>query len=113
MDIVDDIMAVRADLAEVLARHEIGLDAARPEAVARRHGTGLRTARENLADLCDPDSFVEYGALTIAAQRQRRTVEELIARTPVTIPSAGVRARHDQRRPVRGGPDRLRRHVVR
>ena len=66
----------------MLARHEIGLDASRPEAVARRHGTGQRTARENLADLCDPGSFVEYGALTIAAQRQRRTVEELIARTP-------------------------------
>jgi acetyl-CoA carboxylase carboxyltransferase component len=77
-----DQSGIRADLAEVVARHEIGLDAARPEAVARRHGTGLRTARENLANLCDPDSFVEYGALTIAAQRQRRTVEELIARTP-------------------------------
>ena len=77
-----DQSEARADLAEVVARHEIGLDAARPEAVARRHGTGLRTARENLADLCDPDSFVEYGALAIAAQRQRRTVEELIARTP-------------------------------
>jgi acetyl-CoA carboxylase carboxyltransferase component len=78
---VDSDLA-RADLAEVLARHEIGLDASRPEAVARRHGTGMRTARENLADLCDPDSFVEYGALAIAAQQQRRSVEELIARTP-------------------------------
>jgi acetyl-CoA carboxylase carboxyltransferase component len=82
MDILEDPTGVRADLAEVLARHEVGLDASRPEAVVRRHGTGQRTARENLADLCDPGSFVEYGALAIAAQRQRRTVEDLIARTP-------------------------------
>jgi acetyl-CoA carboxylase carboxyltransferase component len=78
----NDPTAVRADLAEVLARHRSGLDGARPDAVARRRGTGQRTARENLADLCDPDSFVEYGALTIAAQRRRRSVEELIERTP-------------------------------
>ena len=52
----------RADLAEVVERHAIGLDAARPEAVARRRETGQRTARENVADLCDAGSFVEYGA---------------------------------------------------
>src|SRR6266540_4500897 len=64
--------AVRADLAEVLRRHEIGLDANRPDAVRRRRERGQRTARENLADLCDPDTFVEYGPLVLAAQRQRR-----------------------------------------
>jgi acetyl-CoA carboxylase carboxyltransferase component/biotin carboxyl carrier protein len=73
---------VRPDLAEARARHAIGLDAARPDAVARRRKTGQRTARENLDDLCDPDSFVEYGALAIAAQRRRRPVEELIEKTP-------------------------------
>src|SRR6185369_9394791 len=73
---------VRADLAEARARHAMGLDEARPEAVARRRATGQRTARENVADLCDPGSFVEYGALVIAAQRQRRSVEDLIAKTP-------------------------------
>jgi acetyl-CoA carboxylase carboxyltransferase component len=72
----------RADLAEVRHRHEVGLDAARPEAVERRRRTGQRTARENVADLLDPDSFVEYGPLAIAAQRRRRPVEELIERTP-------------------------------
>ncbi|HLT15662.1 MAG TPA: carboxyl transferase domain-containing protein, partial [Acidimicrobiales bacterium] len=72
----------RADLAEVRRRHEIGLDEARPDAVARRRRTGQRTARENLADLLDPGSFVEYGPLAIAAQRRRRPVEELIERTP-------------------------------
>ena len=57
-------------------------DAARPAAVERRHASGLRTARENVADLCDPGSFSEYGGLTLAAQRARRTVEELIEKTP-------------------------------
>jgi acetyl-CoA carboxylase carboxyltransferase component len=72
----------RDDLAELLARRALTEDAARPEAVARRHAAGGRTARENLSDLVDPGSFVEYGRFAIAAQRGRREVEELIARTP-------------------------------
>jgi acetyl-CoA carboxylase carboxyltransferase component len=72
----------RADLRAVRERHEIGLDAARPDAVARRHEHGRRTARENLADLLDEGSLIEYGPLLFAAQEQRRTREELIARTP-------------------------------
>jgi acetyl/propionyl-CoA carboxylase alpha subunit len=77
-----DLDAIRPDLAEVVERHEIGLDAARPEAVARRRKTGQRTARENIAELCDADSFVEYGALGVAAQRRRRTMDDLIKNTP-------------------------------
>jgi acetyl-CoA carboxylase carboxyltransferase component len=77
-----DLEVIRPDLAEVLARHEIGLDVARPEAVARRRKTDQRTARENIEDLCDPGSFVEYGALGVAAQRRRRTMEDLIKNTP-------------------------------
>jgi acetyl-CoA carboxylase carboxyltransferase component len=72
----------RADLKSVRERHEIGLDAARGEAVAKRHSRGRRTARENLAELVDEDSFVEYGPLLFAAQERRRSREELIARTP-------------------------------
>jgi acetyl-CoA carboxylase carboxyltransferase component len=72
----------RTDLRAVRERHEIGLDAARPEAIARRHERGRRTARENLADLLDEDTFVEYGPLLFAAQERRRSREELIARTP-------------------------------
>ncbi len=72
----------RDDLAEVLERRRLTGDAARSEAVERRHAAGGRTARENLADLVDPDSFVEYGGLAIAAQRMRREQDELIARTP-------------------------------
>ncbi|MFI0352152.1 carboxyl transferase domain-containing protein [Actinomadura sp. 9N407] len=77
-----DLAEIRADLAEVRARHETGLDEARPEAVAKRHARGHRTARENIGDLCDPGTFAEYGALVIAAQRRRRSLEDLIARTP-------------------------------
>jgi len=83
---------IRPDLAEVKARHAVGLDEARPEAVARRRRTKQRTARENIADLCDEGSFVEYGPLTIAAQRRRRPVEELITQTPADGLVAGIGA---------------------
>jgi acetyl/propionyl-CoA carboxylase alpha subunit/acetyl-CoA carboxylase carboxyltransferase component len=85
-----DLDLVRADLAEVEQRHAVTLDAARPEAVQRRRKTGQRTARENVDDLCDPGTFVEYGALAIAAQRQRRSVEDLIERTPADGLVAGI-----------------------
>ena len=73
---------VRPDLEEVRERHRIGLDEGRAEVTARRHAAGRRTARENIAELADPGSFTEYGALTIAAQRRRRPLDDLIARTP-------------------------------
>jgi acetyl-CoA carboxylase carboxyltransferase component len=82
--------ATRTDLAEVVGRHEVGLDQGRPEAVSRRRSTGQRTARENVADLVDPGSFVEYGPLVIAAQRRRRSLDDLIARTPADGLVAGV-----------------------
>ncbi|MEM6927473.1 MAG: carboxyl transferase domain-containing protein, partial [Myxococcota bacterium] len=83
------------------ARDRLPTDAARPEAVAKRHGRGSRTARENLADLVDPDSFVEYGRLAVAAQRGRRDLDDLRANTPgdgvitglATINAAEVGAR--------------------
>jgi len=80
----------RADLEALRARLAIGLDESRPEAVARRRKTSQRTARENIADLVDPGTFVEYGALVIAAQRQRRSVQELIAKTPADGLVAGI-----------------------
>jgi acetyl/propionyl-CoA carboxylase alpha subunit/acetyl-CoA carboxylase carboxyltransferase component len=73
---------IRPDLAEVAERHRAGRDEGRPEVVQRRHASGHRTARENIAALVDDGSFIEYGALTIAAQRRRRTLDDLIARTP-------------------------------
>jgi methylmalonyl-CoA carboxyltransferase 12S subunit len=75
---------------ELRERRAATEDAARPEAVARRHAAGGRTARENVADLVDPGSFVEYGRLAIAGQRARRSLEELIARTPADGLVAGI-----------------------
>jgi acetyl-CoA carboxylase carboxyltransferase component len=82
--------ALRPDLQRVLDRHALTLDAQRPEAVARRHALGLRTARENVAHLCDPGSFSEYGALAVAAQRSRRTEEDLQRNTPADGLVAGI-----------------------
>jgi acetyl-CoA carboxylase carboxyltransferase component/biotin carboxyl carrier protein len=85
-----DLDRIRPDLAESLERHALGLDAARPDAVERRRKTGQRTARENIADLCDPGTFVEYGPLVIAAQRRRRSLDDLIRRTPADGMIAGL-----------------------
>ncbi|MEM7127439.1 MAG: carboxyl transferase domain-containing protein [Chloroflexota bacterium] len=68
-------------LEQVQSRLAKTLDSARQEAIAKRHRKGYRSARENLADLCDPDSFIEYGQLAVAAQRQRRDYEELQSAT--------------------------------
>ncbi len=70
------------DLEELRAARALTEDAARPDAVAKRRERGGRTARENVEDLVDPGSFVEYGRYAIAAQRQRRELDDLIARTP-------------------------------
>ena len=81
---------IRPDLAEMYAAQGHGLDANRTEAVERRHACGHRTARENLDDLFDPGSFTEYGALAIAAQRRRRSLEDLVANTPADGLVGGV-----------------------
>jgi acetyl/propionyl-CoA carboxylase alpha subunit len=85
-----DLDHVRPDLAEVIARHAITLDENRPAAVARRRKTNQRTARENVAQLVDDGSFVEYGSLAIAAQRRRRKVDDLIKSTPADGLITGV-----------------------
>ncbi len=85
-----DLDAIRPDLAEVQERHALGFDAARPEAVAKRRKTGHRTARENVDDLCDPGAFVEYAPLVVAAQRRRRSEEDLIKNTPADGLIAGI-----------------------
>ncbi|MGH8996739.1 MAG: acyl-CoA carboxylase subunit beta, partial [Acidimicrobiales bacterium] len=99
---------IRPELAEVLTRRRALLDESRPEAMERRHGTGHRSARENLADLCDPGSFVEYGGLVVAAQRRRRSVEELIERTPADGLVGGIARVNGER----FGPDRSRCAVI-
>ena len=87
--------SVRADLQTVIDRLAYTQDAQRPDAVGKRRALGLRTARENIADVCDTDefgntSFLEYGALAIAAQRARRTHDDLIASTPADGMVTGI-----------------------
>ncbi|RRV38292.1 biotin/lipoyl-binding protein [Pseudomonas sp. o96-267] len=85
-----DLAHIRDDLAEVLERHARLTDARRPEAVAKRRKTDQRTVRENLTDLLDADSFIEYGAMALAAQRRRRSPEELLELSPADGLVAGI-----------------------
>lgn len=89
-----DLDAIRADLQKVIDRQAVTLDARREAAVAMRHAQGGRTARENIADLCDladdAGNFNEYGALAIAAQTRRRALDDLIANTPADGMVTGI-----------------------
>ena len=77
-----DLDEIRPDLAALFERRAKLLDEDRPQAVARRHDRGMRTARENIADLTDDGLLVEYGGFAVAAQRGRRTISDLEAATP-------------------------------
>jgi acetyl/propionyl-CoA carboxylase alpha subunit len=77
-----DLDTIRPDLEELYKRREFTLDRARPEAVAKRRESGQRTVRENIEDLCDPGSFVEYASLVVAGRLRRNSMAELIERTP-------------------------------
>jgi acetyl/propionyl-CoA carboxylase alpha subunit len=81
---------IRPDLARLQAREALLRDENRPKAVARRRKTGQRTARENVAAVVDAGSFIEYGALTYAAQRARRSLEDLQANTPADGMITGI-----------------------
>jgi acetyl/propionyl-CoA carboxylase alpha subunit/acetyl-CoA carboxylase carboxyltransferase component len=89
-----DLDALRADLRRVADRHAFTLDANRAAAIDRRHASGGRSARENIADLCDlerqPGNFIEYGALAIAAQTRRRRLDDLVANTPADGMVTGI-----------------------
>jgi acetyl/propionyl-CoA carboxylase alpha subunit/acetyl-CoA carboxylase carboxyltransferase component len=87
-----DLDAIRPDLQELLDRREKLNDSARPDAVAKRHARGHRTARENVEDLFEPGSFMEYGALAVPAQRGRRSEDELINAYPADGMIAGIGA---------------------
>ncbi len=100
--------AVRLDLAEMLARQAFGQDASRPEAVAKRRQSNHRTARENIAALVDPGSFIEYGSLVVAAQAARRSRDDLIRNTPADGVVTGLASVNGARFP----PERARCLVV-
>jgi acetyl/propionyl-CoA carboxylase alpha subunit/acetyl-CoA carboxylase carboxyltransferase component len=81
---------IRPDLQELRQRLAKIEDKARPEAIAKRHAKGKRTARENVADLVDPDSLLEYGGMAVAAQRSRRSLDDLEQNTPADGLIAGL-----------------------
>ncbi len=81
---------LRPELTELIKRLAFGLDENRPEVVKKRQQKNQRTARRNIDDLCDAGSFIEYGALNIAAQRQRRSLDDLIAKTPTDGMISGI-----------------------
>ncbi|MEJ8852059.1 carboxyl transferase domain-containing protein [Variovorax rhizosphaerae] len=89
-----DLSLIRPDLQKVIDRHAPTLDINRKAAVDKRHAQGGRTARANIADLCDlasdPGNFLEYGALAIAAQTRRRKLDDLIANTPADGMVTGI-----------------------
>jgi acetyl-CoA carboxylase carboxyltransferase component len=76
------VPVLRAELLRLQQRQSLLHDSARPQAMAKRHATGLRSARENIDDLLDKDSFTEYGGFAVAAQRSRRTLDDLQHHTP-------------------------------
>ncbi|MGI9345595.1 MAG: carboxyl transferase domain-containing protein [Gammaproteobacteria bacterium] len=85
-----DLDRIRPDLQQLQERQAWLLDENRPDAVAKRRKTRQRTARENINDLCDAGTYMEYGGLAIAAQRRRRSEQELIERTPADGMLAGI-----------------------
>jgi len=87
-----DLDHLRPDLVEAIERRNLGFDAWRPDAVARRRKTNMRTARENVEAIVDPGSFIEYGALAIAAQRRRRSLDDLTRNTPADGLITGIGA---------------------
>ncbi|MEZ4502934.1 MAG: carboxyl transferase domain-containing protein [Dehalococcoidia bacterium] len=77
-----DLDYIRPDLAEIVERRDTTHDANRPDSVERRHSRGQRTVEENVDDLFDEGTVIEYGPVVLAAQARRRSLEELIEKSP-------------------------------
>jgi acetyl/propionyl-CoA carboxylase alpha subunit/acetyl-CoA carboxylase carboxyltransferase component len=73
----------RPDLAEVLRRRALTTDegGARVAKVKKRHEAGERTAMENVLDLVDEGSFMQYGSMAVASGL-RGTLDERLAYAP-------------------------------
>lgn len=85
-----DYSDVRPSLAELRHRRSLLMDEARSNAIAKRHTKGHLSARASIDLIIDTDSFHEYGSYVIAAQRSRRTEEDLIKNTPADGLVAGT-----------------------
>ena len=79
---VSDGTSDSSRLAELRERKRKLTDDARQAATQKRHTRGMRTVRENIAELFDHGTFVEYGGFAVAAQRRRRETHDLIDNTP-------------------------------
>jgi acetyl-CoA carboxylase carboxyltransferase component len=71
-----------AEIDELNRRRRAVSDDMRPEAVTRMHDAAKLTAREKVSLLLDGGDALEYGTFVIAAQRARRSIEDLISHTP-------------------------------
>ncbi len=76
-----DLDASRADVLEVDRRRALTTDESRKAQVDKRHASGGRTAKENVLDLCDEGTFLQYGSLAVGAGL-RGTVDELLDYAP-------------------------------
>ena len=81
---------IRSDLQALRERQSHTWDASRESAVRKRKEKGQRTARENIDDLCDEGTFLEFGSLAVAAQSSRKSKEQLRKETPADGLIAGI-----------------------
>jgi acetyl-CoA carboxylase carboxyltransferase component len=98
---MSDDSGIRPELAEARRRRALLRDESRADAVAKRRSLGRRTIRENLAALFAGD-FDEWGGLTVAAQRGRRGLDDLIRSTPADGVITGIGTVDGQRVAVIG-----------
>ena len=76
-----DLDTPRPDLAEVIRRRALTTDESRTKQVEKRHRQEGRTARENIYDLADKGSFIQYGSLAVG-QALHGSVDELLDYAP-------------------------------
>ena len=81
---------IRGDLQQLIDRLSYTLDENRPEAVAKRRKRGYRMPRENIAQLIDEGSLLEYWPLIVAPEHQRYDEETLRKNTPADGLVAGT-----------------------
>jgi acetyl/propionyl-CoA carboxylase alpha subunit/acetyl-CoA carboxylase carboxyltransferase component len=77
-----EINTPRESCVKLHLRKQQLLDINRKDKIAKRLQQGKLSARQVIEQLVEPDSFREYGALVIAAQRQRRSIKELEELSP-------------------------------
>ena len=85
-----DLDYIRPDLQKLFDQLAAGKDENRQAWVERRHAKGKRTQRESLADLVDPDSWVEMGELVLPARHRIMSQEEMRVRAPADGMITGI-----------------------